>query len=274
MADATPTFDVEAGTTSSGVDLSISAPIANVYGLVKDGAGTLELTADNGTLGNTSEINEGTLLANNTDGTAVGNVNINAGGTLGGTGAVMNVFVADGGTLAPGASIESFDVGALSFDSGATFDYEIDSGETDLNVAADLVNAESLSIAAGAILAISDAGNTPLALGTKFTLISYSLLGGWDGGLFTYNSLLLGDDTFLTVGVNQFKIDYNDGEPGDNFTGDTPSNDVTNYVTITRENQTTAVPEASVFLFGCLACAALGLVAGVRRLTRTSVPVA
>ena len=89
-----------------------------------------------------------------------------------------NVTVNGGGTLSPGASIESLGTGSVTFNAGGTFKFEIDS----TLVTADLLNASggSLSISTGALLALSDLGTAIVPNGTKFTMISYN--GTWDGG--------------------------------------------------------------------------------------------
>jgi hypothetical protein len=109
----------------------------------------------------------------------------------------------------------------------------------------------NLSIAAGAILALSDAANTVFAPATKFTLISYA--GTWDGGTFdTY-----ADDSLLTVGVNDYVINYNDTTAGVNFGGGPTG---IRYVTLT------AVPEPAAVLFGGLVSLMLGAAYSSRRL--------
>jgi fibronectin-binding autotransporter adhesin len=69
-------------------------------GLVKNGDGTLTLTAANTFTGATS-INAGSLVVN---GSSLSATTINSGGTLGGTGSITSVTVGSGGTLSPGNS--------------------------------------------------------------------------------------------------------------------------------------------------------------------------
>ncbi|HSA09618.1 MAG TPA: autotransporter-associated beta strand repeat-containing protein [Candidatus Paceibacterota bacterium] len=71
--------------------------------LTKAGGGTLVLTADNAYTGATT-VQQGTLLANNTAGSATGSgaVYVRSSGTLGGTGTVAGRVTATGGSVAPG----------------------------------------------------------------------------------------------------------------------------------------------------------------------------
>jgi uncharacterized repeat protein (TIGR03803 family)/autotransporter-associated beta strand protein len=78
--------------------------------LVKQGIGTLTLTAANAYSGGTI-ISGGTALANNStgSGTGSGNVTINSGGTLGGSGTIAassgnSILVASGGDITPGSA--------------------------------------------------------------------------------------------------------------------------------------------------------------------------
>jgi hypothetical protein len=70
------------------------------------------------------------------------------------------------------------------------------------------------------------------------------------------------DDSFLVVGANLFQIDYNDTTGGTNFMDYSAGATGALFVTLT------AVPEASAFLFGGLACCVGGAAWGVRRMRR------
>ena len=100
----TSTFTVAKGTTSSGVDLNVSAVIQN-GAVAKSGAGSMVVTAAN-TYGGGTTINAGNLYANNaTSSLGTGTVTVQGTGTLGGTGTVAGkVNVQSGGTLASGAA--------------------------------------------------------------------------------------------------------------------------------------------------------------------------
>jgi hypothetical protein len=115
-------------TTFSGViNLSIGPPPPG--SLTKIGSGTLELTGANFFQSGTT-ISAGTLLANNTNGSALGSgpVTVATGATLGGNGFIAGATtVAAGGHLAPGnpAGPLTFKAG-LNLVSGAELDFQVD----------------------------------------------------------------------------------------------------------------------------------------------------
>lgn len=97
-----------------------------------------------------------TLLVNNTtgSGTGTGTVMVNGGGTLGGTGSISGtVTVNSSGHVAPGASIESLDVGSLVLNTGSILDFELGApGSPGIN--SDLINvidSGGLTLAGGAV---------------------------------------------------------------------------------------------------------------------------
>jgi autotransporter-associated beta strand protein len=228
---------------NSSADQTLSGVISGNGALVKSNASTLTLSGANTYTGATTV--SGAVLAVNA---SLGNTSTTIGnlGTLQGSGTIVgSVTVESGGTLAPGNSIESIGTGALSFQSGSTYAYEL---QTDLyastpGVAADLTYSSStLDITAGAILTLTDlATSTALAGGSKFTLISY--FGGWEGTeLFSYDSgsglATLADDSTFTLGANQWLFNYNDIAGGDNYTSD--QSGAGGYVTMT------VIPEPNV----------------------------
>ncbi len=93
-------------------------------GLLQVGTGTLNLTNNNTYTGNTV-VDGGTLLVNNTTGSATGSgdVFIDGTATLGGNGSIAgNVTVDSDATLSPGMSPGRLDVGGVGFNPGSAFD--------------------------------------------------------------------------------------------------------------------------------------------------------
>jgi hypothetical protein len=225
-------------------------------GLTKTGAGTLILTGagySGQTTGNTytgaTTVNAGTLLVNNThgSGTGSGNVTVNAGGQLGGTGAISGaVSIANGGTLAPGTSIGTLRTGSLSLASGGTFLFELDGA----NGTADRVDVTGAVNLGG--------GNLVLSLLSAATLgQTFDLLHN-DGsdiniGFFASGSTVTG--TF-NGGTYVFAINYTANNDGGAF-----GNDIS-LVTV-------AVPEPSTWAF---ALSGLGLLGGYQYFAATGAP--
>lgn len=182
------TFNVEAGTTPSGIDLLVSAPIDNTGGgggafpVVKTGAGTLAY-AETNTYSGATTVSNGTLLVNgslpNSPVTVIS-------GSLGGTGTVGGaVTITSGGTLAPGASI-----GTLTLNNapslGGTVLMEINRTNSP--------NADLLALAAGTLtyggtLTVQNTGPAP-QLGDTFLL--FNAPGGFAGSFTTTNLPALG----------------------------------------------------------------------------------
>jgi autotransporter-associated beta strand protein len=107
VAGSSMFFNTALGTTSNGIDLLVSGVIAQAasgYGILKTGAGTLELTAAN-TYSGTTTINGGTLQIGN--------------GTTGSLSSGALTFAASGGTVNfDEANGTSQGMGALTFSAG------------------------------------------------------------------------------------------------------------------------------------------------------------
>ena len=114
-------------------------------------------------------INGGSLLFNGANTT--GPITVNSGGTLGGTGSVSGIVtVASGGHLAPGASIESLDMGGLTLNAGSVLDFELGPGG-----AQDLLGISGLLTLNGGSLHLTDTGG--MGAGT-YPLIFYGSRSG------------------------------------------------------------------------------------------------
>jgi fibronectin-binding autotransporter adhesin len=216
-----------------------STTIASTYSLEKSGSGTWILNGGN--LNNTTAtVSAGTLLVNGALANSSATVN---GGTLGGSGGSISgaVTINNTGVLSPGASIGTLGTGELSFTTGSTFLYELNTNTP----AGDLLDANgNLSFDGTVNLSLIDLGsNSLLAPGSKFTLISY--FGTWDGD--TFNGYA-DDSTFNLLG-NQWYINYDDLSAGSINGGA-----FTNAVTLT------VIPEPAAALLG-----SLGLLALLRR---------
>jgi fibronectin-binding autotransporter adhesin len=203
--------------------------------------GSVVLTGNNTYTGGTTVQSGGTLLANNTAGSATGTgmVTVNNGGTLGGNGTITGPVQVDAsGTISPGTttasgSIATLNTGALTLASNSTFVADLVStalGSYDqLNVTGGVdITGSNLSLRIGGVLAVND----------KFFIVVNDsvdpVLGVFSQGV-TVNS---GGYTFL--------IDY-----ADNFGGVGAGNDISLTVT--------AIPETSTWIGAALALGAIGV---------------
>jgi autotransporter-associated beta strand protein len=219
-------------------------------GLNKKGVGTLVLTGTNSYTGTTT-VSAGTLLINGSS-TGSGAVNVSTGATIGGTGSIAGAVNVTG-ILSPGASIETFGSGSLSFANGSTFACEVDStiGLVGLGVAADLQKVTgNLTLNASTSLTLNDlaAVDTAFAGGTIFSLINYT--GSWNGGFFTYGGNELINNEQFSDGLTTWEIVYDAAEGGSNFLGEYAGGS-DRFVNIT------AVPEPRTALLGCLSLLSL-----------------
>lgn len=167
--------------------------------MVKNGAGVLELTADNSYLAATT-VNTGTLLVNGDQSAATGLTTVNSGATLGGRGTLGgDVTIADGAVLAPGNSPGTLTInGDLSLASGATLDYQFGEAGVVGGALNDLVNV-------GGDLILDGTLNVSVSSGGPFGNGIYRVFN-YDGTL-TDNGLELGtmpfgSDTIVQTAVN------------------------------------------------------------------------
>jgi autotransporter-associated beta strand protein len=168
-------------------DYAYGGNITGTGTLAKTGAAK-QILAGNNSLGPVS-VTAGSLLFNGTSNT--GAVTVGAGATLGGTGSLSGaVTINSGGHLAPGASIESLDVGSLFILGGSQLDFELGAGG-----AADRVNVAGVLNLGGGTLNVANSGGA--TIGT-YTLFDYGSLVG--------NVSSLGAPT----GLSQFKLRLED----------------------------------------------------------------
>jgi len=169
--------------------------------MVKDGAGTLELTAASPFAGTVS-VTAGALRVNGSLG-AAGLITVHDGATLEGSGTVGDVAVADGGSLAPGSSPGMLTVGGdLALDSGSTLAIEINgtvagTGHDQIYLSDSLatltLNDPTLSISLGFTPSMSDVFTIVTGFGTL-------------AGTGTFNGLT--DGAQFVVNTTTFEIDY------------------------------------------------------------------
>jgi len=172
-----PTFDIVSGTafTQSGAINGSGAAIGDLGGLTLTDTGTLILTASNNYNGPTV-VNNGVLWINGTNNYnpavwGAGQVTVNGGGTLGGTGTISGpVNVNGGGTISPGNN----SIGTLVLATNLT----LQSGSTNSFVVQNSPGASALLVVQGNLtannstVAINVSGSS-LQPGT-YTLIQYS----------------------------------------------------------------------------------------------------
>jgi len=100
----------------------IDTEITGTGVLRKTEAGTLVLGGDSGSFTGMTRVVAGGLVV---DGTLGGHVAV-TGGSLGGNGRVGDVTVTEGGTVAPGHSIDTLQVDDIAFEAGSVYDVEVD----------------------------------------------------------------------------------------------------------------------------------------------------
>lgn len=201
------TFAVNDSTASAAVDLTVNAELESTGltpeddGLRKTGAGTLLLNRANSYLGSTL-VEEGTLLV---AGSLAGASTV-TGGILGGTGTVKTVHIDALGTLAPGSGIGTLSTQSVTF-SGGTLALEVNTANVTHDLLAITGNLTLGTTPVG--LSLADiGGNVVLSYGTIQPLLTYT--GSWDGHVFAWQGSPLLDGAALTLGANQFRIDYGD----------------------------------------------------------------
>jgi autotransporter-associated beta strand protein len=106
-------------------DVRFDGLISGAGSVVKTGAGSLTLSADN-TFSGAVTVNQGTLVVTGVN-ASVGTVSVASGGTLGGTGTIAGTTtIGAGGTMAPGSSPGMLSLtGSVRFAGGGNYNWEI-----------------------------------------------------------------------------------------------------------------------------------------------------
>jgi fibronectin-binding autotransporter adhesin len=164
---------------SADIDAVLPGVLRGTSSLTKTNSGTLVLSANNTYSGGTN-VMEGRLLVNNTpaaagdSGTGTGPVSVTGTAVLGGTGTIAGAVTVDSGAhLAPGTSVASLDVGALTLNTGSILDFELG---TDFGDLINVTLSDGLTIN-GSTLNLTAV--SPIESGMTYTLIDYAgTLGG------------------------------------------------------------------------------------------------
>jgi autotransporter-associated beta strand protein len=208
----TLTLDPTAGVSSS-FGGTISDGTGGSGSLIVDGTGTVTLSGDNTYSGGTTVASGVLVIDGSTADTAI---MVDSGGTLGGGGTAGAVTVASGGTFAPGDP-NTFTVGSLTLESGATFGEEIGgtnpgtggAGGYDQTV---VESGGAVSLNGATLNASLVDGFTP-SVGETFTIIDNETGNSING---TFNGLAQ-DGTFSVDG-NLFQISYDGGSNNQDVT--------------------------------------------------------
>jgi beta-galactosidase len=167
-------FNVADVTGDASIDLTVSAMLANTSGnantaagLVKSGAGTMDLTAPNIYTGATT-VNDGTLLIDGSLGAS--DVTVNSGGILEGSGSIGGpVTVQPGGTIQPGHGGVDTSTMAISNILTLAGNTVLNLNRTNVQTASKITGITTLT--RGGTLTVNDIGG-PLQAGDTFTLFS------------------------------------------------------------------------------------------------------
>lgn len=187
LGDKTLTFGADNDSYFTGT-------IAGAGGaLVKNGAGTFTMSGASSYTGATS-VNTGTLLVNGDQSVATGLTSVASGATLGGSGTIGgDVFVADGGTLAPGNSPGTLTInGGLTLSGGSTLAYEFGARNAVGSPLNDLVDV-------GGNLTLDGTINVSVSAGGTFDIGLYRVANY--GGALTDNGLAIGT---MPAGADMF----------------------------------------------------------------------
>lgn len=174
----------------AGKTFTLNAALRGGGSLDVTGPGTVSLTQAS-TFGGGVTVSSGTLLANNTTGSATGTgtVTVTNGGTFGGSGNITGpVFINSGGAISPGNSIGSQSTGSQTWAGGGTYLWELNATTGGLGVNWDYLN-------------ITGDLNITATAGNKFNIEILSFLQGTTtpGEIDNFNSQSLFSWDILSV---------------------------------------------------------------------------
>ena len=216
---------------------TISSQISGAGDLTKTGLGTLTVTGNNSYTGPTN-VNQGTLLVNNVAGSATGSgaVNVNSGGTLGGTGTINGpVTIKINATLNPGPSGPAANTGLLTVSNNITFE----AGSTfwvDVNATADYDqlritgSGKTITIQSGALL--GGTAGPGLPANASFTILDNQTLKGGRPNRISGTFASLGvpppqtPPRTVNVGGKLFDTSLGTSKAGDFYNGGSGNNDL------------------------------------------------
>lgn len=158
------------GTVTINGQISANGDAAGVTAVAKAGPGTVVLNrAAGNTYDGDTTVSTGTLLLNNTSGSATGAgaVTVASSATLGGAGSFTGALSASG-TVAPGNSTGTLGSGPATFETGSTLAIEIDDSQTPKN---DTLAVNGALVINGGTFNLSVTG-TPTQ--SVYTLITYT----------------------------------------------------------------------------------------------------
>lgn len=167
------------------------------FGLSKVGAGTLIFSTASTYSGNTT-VENGTLLVEGAY-TGGGLITVSSGATLGGSGTVGNVEIADGGTLAPGNSAGHLTVNALTLNPSSILNIELGAPTLVQDPGSDFLTMNDFLIFDGTINITALPGFGSPAAGDSWLIMTVA------GGI-QKNSLVIGSTPALAGGLT-FAID-------------------------------------------------------------------